>query len=67
MKWVEHVARVVERRGEYRVLVGKLKGKKQLVRPKHRWRIILRWIFRKLDWTCTGLIWVGKGTGGGHL
>jgi len=31
-------------------------------------RIILRWIFMKWDvgvWT--GLIWVRKGTGGGHL
>jgi hypothetical protein len=31
-------------------------------------RVILRWIFRKLDrgaWT--GLIWLRTGTGGGHL
>jgi len=31
-------------------------------------RIILRWIFRKLDvWVWTGLIWLRIGTSGGHL
>jgi hypothetical protein len=32
MRWAGHVARTGERRGVYRVLVGKL-----LVRPRHRW------------------------------
>jgi len=30
-------------------------------------RIILRWIFRKLDGAWTGLIWLTIGTGGGLL
>jgi hypothetical protein len=34
-----------ERRGVYRVLVGKPEGKRPLGRPK----IILRWVFRKWD------------------
>jgi hypothetical protein len=38
MRWVWHVAHMVERRGINRVLVGKPKGKKSLVRPRHhRW------------------------------
>ena len=34
--WAEHVARMGERRGVYRVLVGKLEGKRPLGRPRHR-------------------------------
>jgi hypothetical protein len=41
------VKRIGERRGIYRILVGKPKGKRQFGRPRRRWRIILRWIFRK--------------------
>jgi len=57
-----------ERRGVYRVLVGKPEGKRPLGRPRRMWGIILRWIFRTWDvgvWT--GLIWLRIGTGGGHL
>jgi len=38
-----------ERRGVYRVLVGKPEGKRHLVDPGVDRRIILRWIFRKWD------------------
>jgi len=31
-----HVARTVEKRGVYRVLVGKLEGKRPLGRPRHQ-------------------------------
>jgi len=37
MRWVGHVARMGERRGVYRVLVGKPEGKRVLGRPRHRW------------------------------
>jgi hypothetical protein len=37
IRWAGHVARMGEGRNVYRVLVGKLKGKKALGRPKHRW------------------------------
>jgi hypothetical protein len=37
MRWVGHVARMGERRGVYRFLVGKPEGKKPLRRPRHRW------------------------------
>jgi len=37
MRWVGHVARMGERRGVYRVLVGKPKGKRPLGIPRRRW------------------------------
>ena len=36
MRWVGHVARLGERRGVYRVTVGKYEGKRPLGRPRHR-------------------------------
>ena len=47
MRWAGHAARVGEGRDVYRVLVGKPEGKRPLGRPRLRWGIILRWIFRK--------------------
>jgi len=37
MRWVGHVAGMVEERGVYRVLVGKPEGSRPLGRPRHRW------------------------------
>jgi len=37
MRWAGHVAFMGERRGAYRVLVGKTEGKRPLGRPKRRW------------------------------
>jgi len=36
MRWVEHLARMGERRGVYRALVGKPEGKRRLGRPRRR-------------------------------
>ena len=36
MRWAGHVARMGERRGVYRVLVGKPEGKSSLGRPRRR-------------------------------
>jgi len=49
MEWVGHVACMEERRGAYRVLLGKPEGKGPLGRRRCRVRIILRWIFKKWD------------------
>jgi len=38
-----------ERRGAYRILVGKPEGKRPLGRPKSRWEYNIRWIFKKRD------------------
>jgi hypothetical protein len=57
-----------DRRGIFRVLVGKHEGKRPLGRPGVDGRIILRWIFRKWDvvvWTVSS--WLRIGTGGRHL
>jgi len=37
MRWAGHVARMGERGGVCRVLVGKPEGKRPLGRPRHRW------------------------------
>ena len=37
MRWAGHVARMGEKRGLYRVLVGKPEGKRPLGRPRRRW------------------------------
>ena len=37
MCWAGHVARMGERRGVYRVLVGKHEGKRPLGRPRRGW------------------------------
>ena len=67
MRWTGHVACMEERRGVYRVLVGKPEGKNHLEDPGIDGRIIVRWNFRKWDGAGNGLIWLGIGTGGGHL
>jgi hypothetical protein len=68
MRWAEHVAHIGERRGVFKVLVGKHEGKKPLKDPGLDGRIILRWIFRKWDVeTWTGSRWLRIGAGGGHF
>jgi hypothetical protein len=61
--WAGHIARMGERRGAYRVLVGKPEGRMPLEDPAVDGRIILRWIFRKWDGggTWTGLNWLRIG------
>jgi hypothetical protein len=54
LRWAGHVARMGDRRGAYRALVGKPEGRRPLGRPRRRWGIILKWIFERLgggiDW-----------------
>jgi hypothetical protein len=66
MRWAGHVARMEERRGVYRVLVGNLREIDHLEDPGVDGRIILRRIFSKWDVGLrTGSIWLRTGTGGG--
>jgi hypothetical protein len=37
LRWAGHVARMGERRGAYRALVGKPEGRRPLGRPRRRW------------------------------
>jgi len=49
MGWAGHVARMKERRGAYRVVVGKMGEGDHSEDPDVDWRLILRWISRKWD------------------
>ena len=56
-----------DRKGAYRVLVGKPEVRRPLGRPRRRWEDI-KWIFKK--WygeAWTGLISIRIQTGGGRL
>jgi hypothetical protein len=48
MRWAEHVARMGEGRGVYRVLVGRPEGKRPLVRPRQRWEDNIKMDLRKI-------------------
>ena len=54
MRWAGHVARMGERRGVYRVLVGKPEGKGPLGRPRRRWNDIIMGLqevgYGGMDW-----------------
>jgi hypothetical protein len=68
MRWVGYVACMGEESGVHRALVGKPEGKSHWGDPDLDWRIILRWIFRKLEGVLkTGWSWLRIGTGVGHL
>jgi hypothetical protein len=56
-----------EDRGVHRVLVGSLRERGHSGDQDVDGRIILRWIFRKLEGVGTGWSWLRIGTGGGHL
>ena len=49
MRWAGRVALIggEERRGVYRVLMGKPEVKRPLGRPTSRWGIILKYVFKK--------------------
>jgi hypothetical protein len=55
LRWAGHVARVGERRGAYRVLVGKPEGRRPLGRPRLRWEDNIKMDLREVglggvDW-----------------
>ena len=68
MGWMGHVARIVERRGAYRVWVGKSEGTRPLGRPRRRWSDNIKMDLHEVGCeACTGSSWLRIGTGGGHL
>jgi hypothetical protein len=56
MRWARHVARMAAKRNAYRILVGKLEGRKSLGRPRCRWMDNIRIDLRETG--CDGLHWV---------
>ena len=56
MRWAGHVARMGERRGVYRVLVGKPEGKRPLGRPRRRWEDNIKMDLQELG--CGGMDWI---------
>jgi len=56
MRWAGHVARMGEGRGVYRVLVGKLEGKRPLGRPRYRWEYNIKMDLQELG--CEGMDWI---------
>jgi len=56
MKWAEHVARMGESKGVYRVLVEKPEGKRPLGRPRHRWEDNIKMILQEVGYRATDCI-----------
>jgi hypothetical protein len=56
MRWAGHVARIGERRGGYRVLVGKPKGNRSLARPRLRWEDNIKMDLHEVR--CEGMGWI---------
>jgi len=56
MRWEGYVARMGERRGVFRVLVGKPEGERPLGRPRHRWEDNIRMDLQEVG--CEGRDWI---------
>jgi hypothetical protein len=50
MRWAGHVARMGEKRGACRILVGRPEGRRQLGRPRHRWEDNIKMNLEKVGW-----------------
>jgi len=61
MKWAEHVARMGEERGIYRVFVAKPEGKRPLGRHRRRWVADIRIVSPGGGMCLYGLDWAGSG------
>jgi hypothetical protein len=50
MQWAGHVARMGEKRGAYRILVGRPEGRRQLGRPMRRWENNIKMDIQDVGW-----------------
>jgi hypothetical protein len=66
LRWAGHVARMGERRGAYRTLVGKPEGRRPLGRPRRRWEDNIKMDLRQVGWggAWTASMWLRIVTGG---
>jgi len=53
MRWAGHVGHMEEKRGLYRVLMGKSEGRRPLGRPRRRWEDFIKMGFQEV--VCRGL------------
>jgi hypothetical protein len=56
MRWAGHVARMIEGRNVYRVLIGKPEGKRSLERPRRRREEGIKVDLREIGWV--GVKWI---------
>jgi hypothetical protein len=64
IRWAGQVAHIGEKRGVYKVLVGKPEGKRPLGRPRRRWEDNIKMDLQEVG--CGSMDWLRIGTGGGH-
>ena len=50
LRWARHAARMRERRGVYRGLVGKSEGQRPLERPRRRWEGNIKMDLQEVRW-----------------
>ena len=55
-QWGRYVARVGERKGAYRILVGKPEGRRPLGRTRRRWQDSIKMDLRDVGWG--GMDWI---------
>jgi len=56
MRWARHLARMGDRRGVYRVLVGKPEVKRPLERPRRRWEDSIKIDLQEVG--CGSMDWI---------
>jgi hypothetical protein len=68
MRWTGHAAQIVWKKKAYRLMVGKIEGKRILRGPRHRWVDNIKMDIRVKDGVIwTGFMWLRMVTGGGLL
>jgi len=65
LRWAGHVAHIGERRGIYRVFIGKPEGMSPLGRLRHRWKDNIKMDLQKVG-VWTGSSWLRIGTSSRH-
>jgi hypothetical protein len=56
MRWAGYLVPVVERRGVYRILMGKPERKRQFGRPRRRWEDNIKMDLQEVG--CGGMDWI---------
>jgi hypothetical protein len=65
MRWTGQVARTIELRNAYNILIEKSEGKRPLGKTRSRWGMLEYIVEKRGGMMWTGFIWLRIGTGGG--